>query len=56
MIAISLRNPHIWPVIDLGTKCKLLTECRLARGNIQFLGIIGLFSKSSHFDTIIIVD
>ena len=41
-------NQRIYP--------ELLTECRLARGNIQFLGIIGLFSKSSHFDTIIIVD
>ncbi len=32
-------------MIDVGTKCKLSAECRLGRGNIQFQGILDLFSK-----------
>jgi hypothetical protein len=30
---------------DLGTQCTLATECGLGRRNIQFPGILGLFSE-----------
>jgi len=34
---------------DVGTKCKLSPECRLARGNPQWPGIIDLVSKPKQF-------
>jgi len=30
---------------DLGTKCKLAAICGLVRGNLQFPGIVSLFSQ-----------
>jgi hypothetical protein len=41
---------------DSGTKCKLSTECGLARGNPQWPAVLDLFSKSSHFDPIVFED
>jgi hypothetical protein len=32
-------------MIDLGTECKLSPECGLARGNIQWPGVLDLFRK-----------
>ena len=36
--------------------CKLSPECRLARGNIQWLGILYLISKSEYFNPVVIED
>jgi hypothetical protein len=41
---------------DAGTKCKLASECGLGRRNIQFPVILGLSSKSKHFDPIVVAD
>jgi len=32
-------------MIDLGTQYKLSVDCRLARGNIPFPGLLGLLSE-----------
>ena len=46
------RLPHLihnsskfLPMFSSGTKCTLSSKCRLYRGNIQLLTILGLFSK-----------
>ena len=43
-------------IFDAGTHCKLSPECRLARGNIQWLGILYLISKSEYFNPDVIED
>ena len=43
-------------MFDVGTHCKLSPECRLARGNIQWLGILYLISKSEYFNPVVIED
>ncbi len=39
------NNINWFKRIDKGTKSKLSTECRLARGNPQVPGIVNLFSQ-----------
>ena len=38
------------------TKHTLSTDCRLDRRNPQMPGVLGLSSKSHHFDSIVFVD
>jgi hypothetical protein len=44
----ALGNQRIYP--------ELSSECRLARGNPQWSGVLDLFNKSQHFDPIVVVD
>jgi hypothetical protein len=39
-----------------GTHYKLSPECGLVRGNLQWPGVLDMFSKSSHFYPVVFVD
>ncbi len=57
MLPEQIHNKiNLFNGFDSGTKCKLTAECGLARGNPQWPRVLDLFSKSSHFDPIVIVD
>ena len=43
-------------MMDAGTKCKIGPFCGLDRGNLQWLVVLDLYSKPSHFDPIVIVE